>query len=494
MARDANPDSPRTSFSTIFDPDLALELIVENLPGLVFVKDDQFRIVAANDAFLALYPEAERDQVIGRTTVEQFPEDQRAAFLEQDRIALETGATEITETIDFPNGERRILLTRKVGHTTSDGERYVIGLSTDVTELEDTRRRANQLSTIVNESFNEVYFGDFEDMTILGANRVALDNLGTSLEALAGRSAREIVDPSCHEPLERAVGALRRGEVQRIALELWMNRADGSRYPLEVQISTFDLDGRKAVIAMGQDTTEIRAGREALRRKNAELLEFAYRTSHDLRAPVVSAAALLERARGALAEARSEDAVAALDRAQALLDRLVTTSTEAAGVALLDLEAVEREPIDPATAIDQAIERVQHLPGFERVRIERIDGTRQPVETSAPRLVSIIEQLLSNAIRFRDPHAADVRIRIETRDEDEKRFVLEIEDDGLGVPPEGRDRLFRMFVRLHPRVADGSGLGLYLVRQSLERLGGQIEYAPTNRGSLFRVVLPREIG
>ena len=73
---------------------------------------------------------------------------------------------------------------------------------------------------------------------------------------------------------------------------------------------------------------------------------------------------------------------------------------------------------------------------------------------------------------------------------DARKLPLEIEDNGLGVPADLRDRLFGMFERMHPEQADGSGLGLYMVRSWSERLGGQVHASHPPRGIRFTIELP----
>jgi two-component system sensor histidine kinase/response regulator len=114
------------------------DLIYANLPNIVFVKDEQFRIVAANIKFLELFPTDTREHVIGSTTLEAFDEKERDAFLVEDRHAFKTGYSEIEESILFPNGERRVLWTKKVRFYNNLNEAFILGLATDITHIKQT--------------------------------------------------------------------------------------------------------------------------------------------------------------------------------------------------------------------------------------------------------------------------------------------------------------------------------------------------------------------
>lgn len=100
----------------------------------------------------------------------------------------------------------------------------------------------------------------------------------------------------------------------------------------------------------------------------------------------------------------------------------------------------------------------------------------------------IVENFISNAIKYYDPKKSNPYIKISTRQQSDK-FVLEISDNGIGVPENQQKNLFKMFHRFHPKVAFGSGLGLYLVQKSASVLGGEVSYENTEDGSLFRLAI-----
>ena len=113
-----------------------LKLIMDSMPDLIFVKDDAFRIVQANVAFLSLFPEDARDKVIGYTTVEEFSEEEAKLFLEMDQKAFDEGYSEILEEIQ-KSGATRILFTQKIRFENASGDAFILGIARDVTEREE---------------------------------------------------------------------------------------------------------------------------------------------------------------------------------------------------------------------------------------------------------------------------------------------------------------------------------------------------------------------
>lgn len=116
------------------------ERVLNESANVVFVKDKDFRIIYANQAFLNLYPEDMRDSIVGTTTLESFPPEEAEGFLAEDRRALEGETTQILEDISTPCGQPRTLLTRKIGFTNDDGEPMLLGISSDVTQMVQKER------------------------------------------------------------------------------------------------------------------------------------------------------------------------------------------------------------------------------------------------------------------------------------------------------------------------------------------------------------------
>ena len=117
------------------------EIILENIPDLVFVKDEKFRIVQANPAFINVYPQHLHDKIIGYTTIEGYDEKEAEEFLAMDKKALEEGFSQIEETIHFPDGETRTLMTKKVRFENEQKEKFILGVSRDITDMKRIQQK-----------------------------------------------------------------------------------------------------------------------------------------------------------------------------------------------------------------------------------------------------------------------------------------------------------------------------------------------------------------
>ena len=127
-----------------------------------------------------------------------------------------------------------------------------------------------------------------------------------------------------------------------------------------------------------------------------------------------------------------------------------------------------------------------HLANFEKVHIQKDLRFHGLYRAQKSRIVLIVENMISNAIKYQDTAKNNSFIKISTFSE-HGAMVFAVEDNGLGVPKKQQSRLFTMFRRFHPKVSFGSGLGLYMMKKSADVLQGSITFEDTGDGSLFRL-------
>jgi len=291
-----------------------------------------------------------------------------------------------------------------------------------------------------------------------------------------------------------------------IGREVVARRKDGSFFPMDLSISEIDLQGRTLFGGIIRDITarreaeenlqqanaDITARQEAeenLQQANAELEEFAYRTSHDLRSPIVSSMRLLDIANESMTKQDHETAKKSLSHAQASLKKLDTLLTDILALTAAKSKTESKQVVDIALMIDEALLKMDHMEGFERLDIQKNISLKGTFSVKQSRLNMILENLISNAIKYQDASKESSYIAISAYHED-GNFVLEVKDNGLGIPENQQEKLFSMFKRFHPRIAFGSGLGLYLMKKSADVLEGKVSYQRHEHGSIFRLSVP----
>jgi signal transduction histidine kinase len=246
--------------------------------------------------------------------------------------------------------------------------------------------------------------------------------------------------------------------------------------------------------AYGLDITERKRAEDAQRkaleelsRTNDELTRFSYLVSHDLRSPVVTIKAFLAYLEEDVATQDAERMGKDLGYIRTAADKMSQLLDE-----LLNLSRVGRKVNPPEEVPLQVVvkEAMDMVAGQIAERGVQVQVTEEPILLygDRPRLVEIFQNLLDNACKFMgDQTAPRVEIGAELAGDEPLLFVR---DNGIGIDPRHHPKIFGLFEKLDPR-AEGTGLGLALVRRMVEVHGGKIwvESAGPGMGTTFRFTL-----
>ncbi|CAM3873342.1 HAMP domain-containing sensor histidine kinase [Isoptericola cucumis] len=218
--------------------------------------------------------------------------------------------------------------------------------------------------------------------------------------------------------------------------------------------------------------------------------ELIANVSHELRTPVAALQAQLENMVDGVTEptpAALELSLEQTERLTRLVTYLLDLSRVEAGASALVLDEFSVGDFLEETA--RAMSMVDAAKGLSYV----VDVTPPDLtlEADIERLRQVITNLLQNAIRH-SPHGGTVRLDAYPVDDE---IVLEVSDEGPGIAPEDRDRVFERFTRAtgasrQPSTTGGTGIGLAIVRWAVDLHGGRVQVADTDRGATMRVTLP----
>ena len=261
--------------------------------------------------------------------------------------------------------------------------------------------------------------------------------------------------------------------------------ASGHRFRLRrlgtrnVELESFNAQLRESVAERQRLISELEA-------KNSELERFTYTVSHDLKAPLVTIRGFAQLAEQDANEGR-------IDLMRGDMQR-VHKAAETMGLLLnqlLELSRIGRvvgtpEPVALGPLVQEAARRIPNL-GTTRLTIAPDLPT---VAGDRMRLLEVFENLLGNAVKFMGAQT-NPRIDISLREGPEN--VIVVSDNGMGIDPKFKDRVFDLFERLDKSVA-GTGIGLAIVKRILEFHGGRIWVESTGvpgEGSCFCLSLPK---
>jgi len=226
-----------------------------------------------------------------------------------------------------------------------------------------------------------------------------------------------------------------------------------------------------------------------LKLANAELEEFSYRTSHDLRSPLISSIGLIEVTEESLKNGDYKTVAFSLSHLRTNLTKLEALVKDILRLAKIKGAEEEKSMIDLNGLIDTSIEKFTHMDNFERMEFRKQLQFLKPIRAKKSRMMLIIENAISNALKYQDTQEQS-SYTIITSDEEKGNFILKFEDNGLGIPENQRDKIFQMFKRFHNKIGFGSGLGLYMMKQSALALEGTLVFEPPAKGSIFKLIIP----
>ena len=253
---------------------------------------------------------------------------------------------------------------------------------------------------------------------------------------------------------------------------------------------------RRADKLAGEMTETIRTRNNALERselllkeKNNELEQFAYRTSHDLKSPLNSISGLIKVLKKEIeSEGWDREMFAdVLTRCENNADRLSTLVDDILNLSRASLVQVDAENMNLHVMLRDIQESLSNMmEGKSMSFFEQLDEPQ--IVSQKVRIRQILENLISNAIKYTGENAiVTVRSYLKAN-----QIILEVTDNGLGIPESEHHKVFNMFHRAHPEIAFGSGLGLHLVKKHVIALQGEISFKSKPGETTFTIRIPHE--
>jgi signal transduction histidine kinase len=267
--------------------------------------------------------------------------------------------------------------------------------------------------------------------------------------------------------------------------EDYVLKSQMSRLPNAVKNA---LKHRDLQIAKQQASIQLAEQYEIIAKVNRELDSFVYSVSHNLRAPLASVLGLLNLA-------RREDVSSIVREYHEMMARNISklddTLQEILDYSRNSRQDLNIERVDLRQIIYDTLEKLKYSPGAESINVQITVKRSTLLYTDRYRLSMILNNLISNAIKYRDVSKKSF-LRISGSIEANHAEIV-MADNGIGISEEFLASIFSMFFRATEQ-SQGSGLGLYITKEAVDRLGGTIKVQSTlGKGTSFTIHLPNRL-
>lgn len=438
------------------------------------------------------------------------PEDKEKTFQEVNN-ALK-GIKEFGSTFRIVHSDGKVLYIKGDGLTLRDSEGNavrMIGINYDVTdinikeiELKKSKEVAERIAMELKESQKVAKFGSWY-LNVLTNEVTWSDELFNIYGYELGSQVpdypefEQLSTPESWEKLNKTLAnTIETGLPYELELEFFRkDRSHGWMWAKGEAV----FDNNQKVIGIrgvSQDITEKKEAQQMLERQNEELKKtnyeldnFVYRISHDLRAPIASSLGLIDLM-GSTLDAQELRELLHLQKGSMLrLDNFIRDILDYSRNTRLQLEV---EPIDIGKLAKESYDQLMYIKGIENIDFTIEAEGDYVFFSDKMRLSFIFNNLLSNSIRFHDDGKDVSYIRLRIRIEAEQA-VISLSDNGIGIEEKHMEKIFDMFYRA-TNVRNGSGLGLYIVKESIKKLNGNIEVeSKYNVGTTLRLTLPNTV-
>jgi PAS domain S-box-containing protein len=479
-----------------FDQPISINLPAEEQVVLIY---QQGYVSECNDVLAQMYgyrsgSEMKGVRLLNLQAGERLNESNRQATLKLVKEGYRSGNRETTEITH--DGKTVYFLNNAVGVIKNE---FLIGLwgsQLDITTLKKTEealRRSEARTRAILDAVPDMIFEFNSEGTILQFIASPTNQPLFPPEQFLGKTITEILPESVADQTMFAIErVLESGHVNAFEYQLFQNNENKT---FEARLSPL---GSDTVLAMVRDVSLqkwILGEREKLiselEFKNTELERFTYTASHDLKSPLITIKGFL----GFLREdtqsgntKRLETDIQRIGDAADKMQRLLNDLLEFSRVGRL---ANQFQSVDLNEMVSEVLELLHGRIHGSNVRVS-VEENLPPVSGDRTRLFEVWQNLIDNAAKFMgDQPNPQIDIGQEGKAADGSPIFF-VRDNGMGIDPKFKDRIFGLFDKLDPR-SDGTGIGLALVKRIVEFHGGRIWVeSDLGKGATFYFTIPQD--
>ncbi len=492
------------------------ETILNNIPGNVAVFDIKGNYIFVNPN--TVKDPVLREWLIGKNNYDycNYRGLSMDLAIERDKqfqLLLENGKS-------ISSVEKRQTKEGQTAYTNSNlilheykGEKLMIAYAIDITELKNAEAKVSELKLFYENILNNIpidiaVFDNKHRYLFLNKEAVKNDEIRTWL------IGKDDFDYARLKGIATDNAQLRRNQFN------YVMKTDSRAFWLDEQVNSsgetkykerrlHSYDNKKFIVGYAVDVTEVKtmalalednmvemtkyntllkSQNEDLNRVNMELDKFVYSTSHDLRAPLKSIMGLINISKESTDTDNNgmNERLEMINKSVQKLDNFIEDILQYSRNSRME---AERDEINYEEMIQEIRNNLKFMEGTKNLNLQVEIHKGETFFSDKRRISVILNNLVSNAIKYSDVSKENMFVNIFVECSKENATIT-IEDNGIGIADKDKEKIFKMFYRA-TKLSTGSGLGLYIVKESLDKLGGTITLeSELTKGTKFIVEIP----
>ena len=492
------------------------ETILNNIPGNVAVFDIKGNYIFVNPN--TVKDPVLREWLIGKNNYDycNYRGLSMDLAIERDKqfqLLLENGKS-------ISSVEKRQTKEGQTAYTNSNlilheykGEKLMIAYAIDITELKNAEAKVSELKLFYENILNNIpidiaVFDNQHRYLFINKEAIKNDEIRTwligkddfdyaRLKGIATDNAQlrrnqfnyVMKTDSRAFWLDEQVNSSGETKYKERRLHSYDNKKFIVGYAVDVtEVKTMALALEDNIVEMTKYNTLLKSQNEDLNRVNMELDKFVYSTSHDLRAPLKSIMGLINISKESTDTDNNgmNERLEMINKSVQKLDNFIEDILQYSRNSRME---AERDEINYEEMIQEIRNNLKFMEGTKNLNLQVEIHKGETFFSDKRRISVILNNLVSNAIKYSDVSKENMFVNIFVECSKENATIT-IEDNGIGIADKDKEKIFKMFYRA-TKLSTGSGLGLYIVKESLDKLGGTITLeSELTKGTKFIVEIP----
>ncbi|MFT4521762.1 MAG: PAS domain S-box-containing protein [Bacteroidia bacterium] len=392
-------------------------------------------------------------------------------------------------------GETRYLYISAEIPTLNSGSHVVFGFL-DITDLKTSvhalRESEERYRTIFDSNALGIIYTNY-DKGIVKVNEAFESMFGYNESEMQGLKETEILYPAYVKLNDKMFENFRLAKIRNATLEQEYKQKNGRRLIAKTTSNALYDDGRHyGTVTMIEDITDrkiqeskIKHQNIELKKINRELDQFVYSAAHDLRAPIANVMGLVKLLRLEQLSGNALQYIDLQEKSLAKLDEFIRSIVDYSRNSRLK---ISKDSIEFNSFIHEIIDQYLYTENADKLKIRVVVDQSAKFISDKSRMSIVFNNLISNAVRYMDVSKKSPFLTV-TIKANSKAAELVVEDNGIGIEEEHIDNIFKLFYRANSG-SKGTGIGLYIVKDAIDKLKGRIEVrSGYTKGTTFVVHL-----